>query len=290
MLQAVDYSVTLDPEESPVECDGYTTFKGIHEAADDNNHPVELRVASGNKQSLDYLQDLHAYSIEEQDLVTVGVTGLACPEISAERIEVTGKEQEPTEEACAQAKNLIIDVQTVRQKHPEEPVSSQVVAVGHGIVNTYLPKGVESVKDDGFPKNYQVCEEMNLCIPAMSEVNETVDPIKVKPAEGLPVKAFFEPATEANQPSNFPSGYVSVTGLLEFGEGGFFNSSGKAIAFSRLRLIVTDVVPLGISPNGKSEGKRQVQMLGQKKRVVRFGDKSEDSAPKQKRSLSSLKR
>ena len=292
MLQALDYSVTLDAEKEPEECDGCTKFFGVHEAADGNNHPVTVKVADGNKETHDLLTDLLQYSIDENDLVTVGVTGKACPEISAALIEVPGKSQNgkelpDTEEVCAQCKMLIIDAQTIRQKDPDEPVSSSVVAVGIGKVNDYLPRNKDGETE--IPSNYMVCDELHLCIPAMSELNETVDPMKIRAGEGLPVGKFFEPATEENMPSAFPSGYVCVTGLLEFGEGGFYNNRGNAVAYSRLRLVATDVVPLGIAPNGKAEGKRQVQMLSQRKKVVRFGDKSEDKAPKKRRSLSELR-
>lgn len=295
MLQALDYSVTLDTSKETEEGEGCIKFFGVHEAADGNNHPVTIMVNEDNKETADLMADLLQYSIDEDDLVTVGVTGKACPEISAALIEVPGKTQNgkdlpDTEETCAQCKMLIIDAQTVRQKDPDEPVSSTVVAIGIGKVNDYLPRNKDgengSVK---VPDNYMVCDELHLCIPAMSELNETVDPMKIRAGEGLPVGKFFEPATEENMPSAFPSGYVCVTGLLEFGEGGFYNSRGNAVAYSRLRLVATDVIPLGIAPNGKAEGKRQVQMLSQRKKVVRFGDKSEDKAPKKRRSLSELK-
>ncbi len=299
MLQALDYSVTLDTEQEPKQEDGYIVFGGVHEGANDQNHLIQLRVSDKNKTTQEYINDVLNDSVESGYLNTLGVTGPACPEISATYVDVSGKtlkkangseeELPDTQESCAQAKTLIIDVQTARQKHPDEPTASTVVAVGLGGINTYFPKPKDGVEAK-VPADYQVCNEMHLCIPAMSEVNETVDPIKVRPGEGLAVEKFFAPATERDMPSAFPSGYVTVTGLLEFGEGGFYNRQGSPVAYSRLRLVATDVIPLGIAPNGKSEGKRQVQMLGQKKKVVRFSEQSEDKAPPKRRSLADLKR
>lgn len=295
MLQVADYSVLLDHEYQPQETDSYVTFKGTHEGANGSDHDVTLRIPTVNKDDQQFIKDLIADAIDrdDADAMLIGVTGPACPEVTAALItvpekEVKGETLPEAEEKCSQIKNLIVDVQSLRQKDPREPISSTAIVIGEGLINTYLTKDQRSNGD--MPKGYKVCEELNLCTPAASELNETVDPLKVKPAEGLPVARFFEAATTEDAPASFPSGYVTVTGFLEFGEGGFYGQSGKPVAYSRLRLVATDVIPLGIAPNGRSEGKRQQQMMQQRKRVMRFGDSSEDNASTKKRSLSSLKK
>ena len=294
MLLVSDYSVLLDHRDSPRETEEAIEFTGTHEGANGQDHKVTIRFPKSNTKDVEFLNAVIEDGIEKDDAnrMIVGVTGPACPEITAATVTIPSKTVgdnvlPETDEKCAQTKHLIVDAQVVRQKDPLEAVSSTAVVIGEGILNTYLDLKVpENVRF----KSYKVCEELNLCIPAASELNETVDPLKVIPAEGHPVKRFFQAATSEDQPSSFPSGYVTVTGFLEFSEGGFYGKSKNAVAYSRLRLVATDVIPLGIAPNNKSEGKRQQQMMQQKRKVIQFGsDSSEDNPSVKRRSLSSLR-